>query len=179
MGKGAPRGWLRRRKILSFTLLGLFLVFVAATIPLIVFPARNVPRHVDAIVVLGGSGARIDKGLALARSGYASTLLLSVSQTKACPWNTPGVRVICFRPKPFTTQGEARYIAGAVKQYQWKHLIVVMSTDQTTRARLRIKRCTAVDVEYVSTGTALWRWPRSIAYEWAALGKALVLQTSC
>ena len=87
--------------------------------------------------------------------------------------------VECFRPEPFTTQGEARYLATVVKRYGWKSVIVITTPDQTTRARLRIKRCTNVDVAYVTTPLSLPSWPYAIAYEWAALGKALVVQSSC
>jgi uncharacterized SAM-binding protein YcdF (DUF218 family) len=155
------------------------LAFAVATVPLFLLPARNKPRHVDAIIVLGGAGDRVNEGLKLAREGYAPNLLLSRSRARSCYWRLPHVDVQCFRPDPFTTQGEARYLAAAVKQHGWKSVIVVTTPDQTSRARLRIKRCTNVDAAYVSTPISLPSWPHAIAYEWAALAKALILQRSC
>jgi hypothetical protein len=157
----------------------LLLSFGLATVPLFLMPARNRPRHVDAIIVLGGAGSRVHEGLKLAREGYATTLLLSRDSPAYCSWSLPNVQVQCFRPEPFTTQGEARYIAATVKLHGWKSVIVVTTPGQTTRARLRIKRCTGVDVAYVTTPLAVSAWPRAIAYEWAALAKALVFQRSC
>jgi uncharacterized SAM-binding protein YcdF (DUF218 family) len=174
-----PRPKWRKRRIAGVGFLALVLAFAVATVPLFLLPARNSPRHVDAIIVLGGDGNRVGEGLKLAREGYASTLLLSRFQAQPCYRKLAGVDVECFRPEPFTTQGEARYIAAAVKQHGWKSVIVVTTPDQTSRARLRIKRCTDVDVAYVSTPLALSAWPRAIAYQWASLAKALVLQRSC
>ena len=169
----------RRRRIAGWSFLAFLVVFGVATVPLFLFPSRNAPRHVDAIIVLGGAGDRVGEGLKLAREGYASTLLLSRDEPQYCDWRVPNVDVQCFRPEPFTTQGEARYVAATAKLHGWKSVIVVTTPDQTSRARLRIKRCTGVAVAYVTTPLGLSAWPRAIAYEWAALAKALVLQRSC
>jgi uncharacterized SAM-binding protein YcdF (DUF218 family) len=169
----------RRRRIARWGFLALVLAFAVATVPLFLLPARNAPRHADAIIVLGGAGQRVDEGLMLASEGYASTVLISRDRAAPCYWSLPNAAVECFRPEPFTTQGEARYLATVVKRYGWKSVIVITTPDQTTRARLRIKRCTNVDVAYVTTPLSLPLWPYAIAYEWAALGKALVVQSSC
>jgi uncharacterized SAM-binding protein YcdF (DUF218 family) len=166
-----------RRKILLGLLVAL-LIFAAATIRLFLLPARDDPRHVDAVVVLGGSGNRVGTGEKLVREGYSSTLLLSLYSPKDCP-AIPGVRVLCFRPDPYTTQGEARYLSAAARKYGWKQVIVVSTTEQNTRARLRIKRCTDVDVAYVTTPESIGRLAYAVAYEWGALFKALIVQRQC
>jgi uncharacterized SAM-binding protein YcdF (DUF218 family) len=168
----------RRTKTAIYVLLGLGIVFVAATIRLFMLPARNSPRHVDAIVVLGGTGHRLETGVRLVREGYAENLIVS-TPGQGCPDPIPNVHITCFVPSPSTTQGEARHTAALAKQYGWKSLIVITTTAQTTRARVRFKRCTNVDIAYVTTATRLGDWPRSIAYEWAALVKAEIFQRGC
>ena len=168
----------RRFRIVVTTIAALVAVFVAGTLTLFIFPARNEPRRVDAIVSLGGYGPRLGKAVELAKAGYAPNLVVSDPNT-GCPDPIQGVRIICFYPIPTTTQGEARKAAELAKQYGWTSLMVVTTPDQITRARVRFKRCTDVDIAYVSTRLPLTRWPYAIAYEWAALGKAEILQRDC
>jgi uncharacterized SAM-binding protein YcdF (DUF218 family) len=168
----------RRRKTLIVSFLGFVVLFTAATVRLFMLPARNSPRHVDAIVVLGGSGARVQTGVRLAREGYASNLVVS-TPGGGCPAPIANVRLTCFRPDPSTTQGEARYASETARKSGWKSLIVVTTTPQTTRARIRFKRCTNIAIAYVTANQPAGQWPYSIAYEWGALAKALVLQRGC
>jgi hypothetical protein len=119
-------------------LLALFLFLTAV---LFIWPSTNAPRRSDAIAVLGGSGLRLAKGLALARAGYAPYLLLSGYAGTKCPAPPHHVKVICFDPHPDTTQGEARKIATLSRADGWHQIIVVPGIPQTTRARIRIARC--------------------------------------
>ena len=166
------RRWRRRVVVL------LLLIVVAATVGLFVLPRTDAPHHVDAVVVLGGQGDRRGEGVRLVRAGFAKQLVVS-TPGQGCPaaGSLPGIRVRCFSPDPRTTQGEARYTAALVRSEGWHSIIVVSTTDQVTRARLRFRRCTNVTAGYVATPPT--NWPRSIAYEWGALVKALALQRSC
>lgn len=168
----------RRRKTVLISFIVFVVLFAAATVRLFMLPARDSPRHVDAVVVLGGSGSRLETGIRLASEGYSSNLVVSVPG-QGCPAPIPNVRVTCFRPNPSTTQGEARYASALARQNGWKSLMVITTTPQTTRARIRFKRCTNIDIAYVSANQPAHKWPYSIAYEWAALAKALVLQRAC
>jgi len=154
------------------------MLLALASIRLFVLPARDAPRSADAVVVLGGAGNRLGTGVRLVREGYAP-ILVDSDKNPNCLVPRPRFRVICFSPQPATTQGEARRVAQLARQYRWRHLIVVTSTDQTTRARLRFERCTSVNIRYVTTPIRKRQWPYHIAYEWGALGKALLLQRSC
>ena len=98
----------RGRRIIFIAIAALVALFLVLTAVLFVWPATNAPRRSDAIVVLGGSGPRIQKGLALARAGYAPYLVLSDPGDEPCHWAIHNVKVICFDPNPSTTQGEAR-----------------------------------------------------------------------
>jgi hypothetical protein len=86
-------------------------MFLVLTSVLFVWPNTNDPRQSDAIVVLGDSGPRVPKGIALARAGYARYLVISDPDRERCPRPIHRVKVICFIPDLLTTQGEARAVA--------------------------------------------------------------------
>lgn len=154
--------------------------FLVATALLFVWPATNAPERVNAIVVLGGSGPRWQKGLALAREGYAPVLVLSDHPEAPCPKSWRTVRVICINPTPASTRGEAREVSQMAAEYRWNRLLVVTSIPQTTRARIRLDRCyqgTMLFDPVVPGGFGEWVY--NLAYEWGALVKALVWQRAC
>ena len=157
-------------------------VFLAGSARLFVWPRRDPPAPADAIVVLGGGGRRRPVGYELARRGLAKTLVVSTSDTskdlRGLP-ALPGVEVVKFRPLPFSTQGEAEYIAAQARSRGWKRILVVSGRSQITRARLRIGRCYSGELGLLSAPVQVQWLPYDIAYEWAALAKALVLQRGC
>jgi hypothetical protein len=177
----APRG-LRRRRLLR-SAAGLLIVgFLLTTAKLYVFPKRDAPTPVDAIVMFAGSAGRLDLAVTLARNGYAPVLAISQpTPTDPCPPDTiPGVEVLCFHPKPLTTQGEARWTGATARARGWRSIIVITSTPQDTRARLRLSRCydgglRVMGVDPPNRPT----WAYMVAYEWAATLKALTFQRSC
>jgi len=183
---GSPPGdnhgavWIRRHRFLVGTITLLVSGFLVATALLFVWPATNAPQRVNAIVVLGGSGPRWQKGLALAREGYARILVLSDHPEAPCPRSWRNVRVICINPSPASTRGEAREVSRMAAQSHWNRLLVVTSIPQTTRARFRFDRCYhgAILFDPVIPG-GMGEWLYNLAYEWAALAKALVLQRGC
>ena len=59
----------------------------------------------------------------------------------ACQNQNPAYRVICFKPSPATTRGEAEEIGRLARQHHWKSLIVVTSMYHVSRARLIVTRC--------------------------------------
>jgi len=160
----------------------LVIAFLVLTILLFVSPSTDTPRRVNAIVVLGGTpwAARWQRAVSLARDGYAPFLVRSDSQWTSCPKGPDRVTVICFKPEPATTQGEALDVARLAARHHWGRLLVVTSVPQVTRARIRFDRCYHGTVLFnaVSEG-GLEQWMYNLAYEWAALGKALVLQRGC
>ncbi len=162
----------------------LVLVFCGLTLRLFVFPDVNAPQRSSAIVVLGGgTDGPFEEGVALAKQGYAPTLVFSLLPNYSCEpsvLHLPSARILCFRADPQTTQGEARSIAHLAAAHHWNWVIVVMPTTQATRARLRIGRCYPGQVLEVGVEPAgFWAWVRGAVYEWPALLKALVVQPSC
>lgn len=163
--------------------LGVLVVgFGVATVRMFVVPPLDAPGRADAIVVLGGVAGGVNRGLELSRAGVAPTLVVSSASGK-CPRVQAAVgarsRVVCFRPEPFTTQGEAREIRVLAGQERWQSVIVIARSTQASRARLRVERCFDGDVRMVAPPMAGWDVPYNVAYEWGALVKALVLQRDC
>jgi hypothetical protein len=179
----------RRARIVAGVIAVLVVVALCVmTAVLFVYPDINAPERSDAIVVLGGHGApAFDKGVELAKEGYAPDLVLSIGPGQHCePYRgfvtrrLPRVKVTCFVPSPQTTQGEGRWIAQRSKQLDWKRVIVVVPTTQATRARLRIGRCYPGQViEVAFSPQGFGGWLEQFAYEWGALLKALTLQPTC
>ncbi len=158
-------------------------LFLSLSAKLFVWPAQNALQgaHADAIVVLGGPGPRWQVAVELVKEHAAPIMLISVASPR---WNCPGtdlggVRIECFRPDPFSTMGEARFVASQARAHGWHSLIVVTSTPQATRARLRVKRCFDGSVYVVAAKPSLRGGAAEVIYEWGALIKALVWQTKC
>jgi hypothetical protein len=175
----------RRMRWILTAVAVVLVVFVVATVRLFIVPTTNAPEKSGAIVILGGSGGTVVRaGVSLAEEGYAPLLVISLRPDEACIPSllelTVSVKVRCFHANPQTTQGEARAIAHLAAVDHLHRIIVVAPTAQVTRARLRVGRCYSGQIlmEGVRSGSAL-TWPYDIAYEWAALAKAEVLQRGC
>jgi len=160
-----------------------FIVFVALTARLFVWPQTDVPRRAGAIVVLGSDAVnemrRVEEGKKLFRAGDAPVLAISAA-SRPCPVNVTIPRVFCFNADPDSTQGEARFIEATARVRHWRSVIVVAGRPQTTRARLRIERCYAGTIEMVGVDPpSPEQWVYQIAYEWGATIKALTIQRGC
>jgi hypothetical protein len=157
-------------------------MFGAATARLFVWPARGMPAHVSAIVMLAGPGDRLPEAVRLAREHRAPMLVVSRGHEGyggPCPAKIPGITLICFEPSPSSTQGEAEVLGRLAERYHWRSVVLVTSRAQGTRARLRVERCFRGGVYVVTVSLPLADWPYQIAYEWGALVKALALQRGC
>jgi hypothetical protein len=169
-----------RRALLALVLI--VVAFCAATARLFIWPAQGMPPQVSAIVMLDGPGDTLDVAVGLAAQHKAPFLVVSQGTPASrdpCPRQIPGVTLICFNPVPATTQGEAEFIGRLAGKYHWHSIAVVTVTPQASRARLRVKRCFAGEVYTVTARLTRSSWPYQLAYEWAALAKALVVQRGC
>lgn len=181
--RGDKRGKSSRRlKRALFAVLALIVVFSAATARLFIWPAQGMPARVSAIVMLAGPGARLPVALQLAQEHRAPMLVVSQGwhgYGGPCPPVMSGVKLICFDPNPGDTRGEAEFTAQLAKRYNWRSVVLVTTRGQDTRARIQFYRCFS-DPIYVITASLPWSdWPYQIAYGWAALFKALLLQRAC
>jgi uncharacterized SAM-binding protein YcdF (DUF218 family) len=191
--------WKRRRRIaLTFGAVLITALVALAVSGYVLFtrPHADPLRKADAIVVLGGDDdGRMQYGLELARQGYANTVLISDSYepgdpgdlgdsvrqeyAKACASGTAATTVICFRPDPYTTRGEAMFVARTAAQHNWKHLIVVSWNYHIVRARFIFHQCfdgevTMRPAQQVYDYT-LDTWAQVYAYQFGALVKAAAL----
>ena len=162
--------------------LAVIVAFSLVTVRLFVLPAQGAPAHVNAIVMLGGSGDRLDVALRLAREQRAPVLVVSRGRDGydgPCPPMTPGVRTICFDPNPADTRGEAEFIGRLALQDHWHSVVLVTTRVQDTRARILTGRCFGGSIYVITAPLSLDEWPHEIAYEWGSLFKALVLYRAC
>jgi uncharacterized SAM-binding protein YcdF (DUF218 family) len=178
---------IRRLLLIVVALVGLWLVACAF---LFVWPRADAPPpHADAVVVLsGGLDRRLDPALALVRAGVAPVLAIS-SPTRG-PWpqaralcsgatKLAGVRVICFQPSPFSTQGEARTVARLAHSRGWHRVVVVTSTFHVTRARMLFERCYHDKLWVVGSSWPWWKLPEEWASETGKLAVQLTAQRGC
>jgi hypothetical protein len=149
----------KRRVLIAFIMVVLLLF--GATARLFIWPAQGMPPKVDAIVELAAQDDPLGAAL------------------RHCPRPVPGVELVCFYPSPATTQGEAEFAARLAARRHWSSLVLVTTTPQATRARLRLERCFPGHIYVVTSPIPLGGWPHEIAYEWGALLKALLFQRAC
>ncbi|WP_278266083.1 hypothetical protein [Nocardia sp. AG03] len=156
----------------GWLLLGALVTASAAAIaglPVYVAPQRDPVRPADAVVVLsGGLDERFEVGVALAEHGMAAEVLISLGDDpddprmdRYCGGRLP-VRVSCFVPDAARIDGEAREIVRRATIYGWRHLIVVTSTPELSRARLLVGKCFDGELTMVAAATGAgakyWTW---------------------
>jgi hypothetical protein len=183
-GGRSPLSRRRRRWLLACIVIVVVVgvVFVAATLRLIVFPATDQPRHVDAIVSFNGSneGTRQADAVALAKKGYAPVLLFSKGSAFAdtsCP-KVPRVSVVCFVDVSGNTRGEAEWVGRYAERHHLHSLLLVPGRGQATRARLLTGRCYSGQMVVVPAHEP--RPPLSqIVHEWGGLFDAVFIDRGC
>ncbi len=181
--RATPRPWARRWLLASLGVIVLVVVvFLAATLRLIVYPAEDQPRHADAIVSFNGSneGTREALAASLAEEGYARVLLFSQGSSVAdtpCP-KVSGVSVVCFVDRTGNTRGEAEWVGHYAQRHHWHILLIVPGRGQATRARLLTGRCFSGQLIVVPAAEP--RPPLSqIIHEWGGLFDTVFVNRSC
>jgi uncharacterized SAM-binding protein YcdF (DUF218 family) len=179
----APAARLRPALLL---LLGLVLGWAIAAAVLFVWPPRHTLAHADAAVVLaGGRGPRLSRGLELVRQGVAPVLVVSdgwsptwPEANRLCSGRTAPVPVVCPHPDPYSTHGEAEAFARLARARGWKSVVVVSSRYHLVRARMLFARC--YDGEIGTAGSSTFT-DRLLAapIETLKMGYALVLKRGC
>ncbi|HEV7419367.1 MAG TPA: YdcF family protein [Mycobacterium sp.] len=146
-------------------------------------------QHADAIIVLGGDhDGREDYGLSLARDGWARTVVISDpygaddSVMRRVCHDTGDIEVICRRPSPMTTRGEAEMMRLLAQERRWTRIIVISWRYHLPRARLIFRQCfsgqpdstvmLAVPRRY---RYSLAGWELVYAYQFGGLAKAITL----
>jgi hypothetical protein len=110
-------------------------------------------QRANAIVVLGGEhDGREDYAIDLARDGWAPTVVLSnpypaddpVMQ-RVCTGQAGAIEVLCKRPDPVTTRGEAEMIHRLAAERSWRKIVVVTWRYHMPRARSIFGQCFSRD----------------------------------
>lgn len=163
--------------------------WAVAGIFLYVAPPADQPKHADVLFVLGPPDDRISYAEQLMHRGYAHTLAVSspIGQDGRFEAAICGAqrsyRIICFKPDPFTTQGEARALKNLSNQYGWKSANVLTAQFHVTRARVIVNRCYAGDLRMVADRTGLplisltdpsYSWAYQYLYQTAAFVKVAI-----
>ena len=146
-------------------------------------------QKADAIIVLGGEhDGREDYALRLAREGWASTVVMSDPYGPDDPvmqrvcHDTGNIEVICRRPEPLTTRGEAIFTRQLADARSWTRVIVVSWRYHLPRAELIFRQCFS-DQPGSAVMTAVPRryqyspleWEFVYAYQFGGLAKAIAL----
>ena len=172
-------------------LLGFAAVVVAAWLVLCAFlfvwPDNDDPQQADAIVVLaGGRKARLNKALELVQRDVSDTLVISDGEApgwpqanRLCDGGRRELEVLCFRPDPYSTWGEAEDVAALARRRGWQSIAVVTSTFHVYRADKLFERCFSGRVETVGAGSSLLYLPRALLWETVKLGVALTVRRDC
>jgi uncharacterized SAM-binding protein YcdF (DUF218 family) len=160
----------------------IFIILSVVTVHLFVLPETGMPAGVDAIVVPGGPGDRVDAALKLVKADRARYLVLSEGEPipqQLCGSHIGNATVLCFQPSPDTTQGEAEGTARLARKYGFQSIALVTTPDQLWRAELRFGRCYSGHIYGMTTPLPRGMWPEMIAYQWAATVKASLINRSC
>jgi uncharacterized SAM-binding protein YcdF (DUF218 family) len=169
-------------------LLALVLVaWLVATVVLFVAPHEDDPSDPpDAVVVLSGAREpRLAKGLELTRLWTDATLV--ISDGRAPGWRDANrlcdggsrLDVVCFRPQPYSTHGEAEDVARLARARGWRSLVVVTSRFHVTRSRLLFERCTDGQVLVVAARTSALSTTMNLPFEWGKYLWQLTLERDC
>jgi uncharacterized SAM-binding protein YcdF (DUF218 family) len=141
----------------------------------------------DAVVVLaGGRGPRLTRGLALVRRGVAPVLVVSdgwaatwPEGNRLCAGRRAPASVVCFYPRPSDTRGEAEAFSRLAQERGWTSVVVVSSRYHIARARILFERCFGGAVYTDGARQSVWTRIRSVPSETAKLGYALLVRRSC
>ena len=166
-----------RRPLLMIVLFALA-ALVVASVPLFILYDDDEVAKADAVMVLAGQKSRLTVALELVRRGVAPVLVISdgldprwTQANRVCRSRDPE-RVVCIRPEPYSTRGEARLAARLARERDWDSLVVVSSRFHLLRARLLFERCFRGELAFVGAPNPRLRLPLSIALEWVKLGIA-------
>lgn len=178
----------RRRVITIGLAVVALIVFAVLTDRWFVHPETDDPGRADAIFVLGGGGNRVQHAVELVREGVATEAVFAspfvedegVWAARPCNSRRPpgvpeGATFECFEPDPATTRGEARLLGELAEARGWESVVVVVSTDQVTRARRLIERCWDGEIRMVDVAHED-AWPLRAIYEWGAGLKATLVR---
>jgi uncharacterized SAM-binding protein YcdF (DUF218 family) len=164
------------RLLLLLLALAVIVALTVASVLLFILYDDDELAKADAVVVLAGSKFRLPVGLELVERGVAPVLVISDGRhPRSAAANLlcrERARVLCPRPDPYSTRGEAQTVARLARARGWESIVIVSSRFHLVRARVLFKRCYDGRLAFVGAPSPWWRRPVSIASEWLKLGVA-------
>ena len=168
-----------RRPLLLIALFA-FAGLAVVSVPLFILYDDDRVATADAVIVLAGEKRRLSIALELVERGVAPVLVISdgidprwTQANQLCRLGDPA-RIVCLRPEPYSTRGEARLAARLARERGWDSLVVVTSRFHLFRARTLFERCFDGRLDLVGASNPVLRLPFAIALEWTKLGVATV-----
>lgn len=143
-------------------------------------------ERADAIIVLGGEhDGREAYGVSLAERGVADTVVLSnpypasdKTMKKYCGVETDSYRVLCEKPEPSTTRGEAIFTQELAEQNGWTHVVVISWRYHLPRAKYIFGQCFDGDVTMEAVprtyNFSLVYWEYTYLYQLGGFAKAAI-----
>ncbi len=161
-----------------------FAALAVASVRLFILYDDDRVAKADAVMVLAGEKQRLPIALELVERGVAPVLVISdgldprwTQANRLCRFGDPA-RIVCLRPEPYSTRGEARLAARLASERGWDSLVVVSSRFHLLRARMLFERCLDGRLDLVGSPNPGLRLPLEIGLEWAKLAVATV-RRSC
>ncbi|RLP10657.1 YdcF family protein [Propionibacterium australiense] len=188
IGRGAPRGPGRFRRIGWAMAAALALVLVVLDVRYVAYPRQDVADgRADVLFVLGPhDSGRVDYALQLMDGGAADELVVSTPSfgsvfqpepsTSFCTDEHP-YPVTCFVPEPSTTRGEAAQLARWRTERGWDRVIVLTTRPHVSRTRYIMGQCAGGPVAVWSYDGAMTPlgWAYQFAYQGLAFIKAIAM----
>ncbi|MDO5876946.1 MULTISPECIES: YdcF family protein [Paenarthrobacter] len=136
-----------------------FVLWLLLAIQFFANPPQVSPHRTDAIVVLGGlSRERLPVAQNLQEALDIPVLVVSTTGLSGnlegdalCRESQGDPDLLCFRPEPLNTRGEADAVAGLAAKYGWTSITVVTSDYHVMRAGTLMHQCVAADVQMVGS----------------------------
>ncbi|WP_284986361.1 YdcF family protein [Arthrobacter sp. fls2-241-R2A-172] len=122
-------------------------------------PPQGTPHRTDAIVVLGGiSTERLPVAQKLQHELDIPVLVVSTTGLAGnlegdalCQEDAGDPDLVCFRPSPLNTRGEAEALRSLIAEHGWKSVTIVTSEYHLMRAGTLIEQCTAAEIQMVGS----------------------------
>jgi hypothetical protein len=172
----------RRRLLVAGSAVVLTLVVVGGlTVRWVVFPTADPIGPTDVIVVLGPWQIphQIDVAEKVQAANPDAPVLLSAGS--GCPpeFRMLFAHLVCFRPRPDTTRGEARWASDYATAHHFRSMAVVVTRPQLSRARLRFSRCWAGQLSMIEDPTSWQSALAGVPYQSVAALKAETYERGC
>lgn len=184
---------LKRLAAWVFWLALLVAIVAAAGWKIYVDPGADaMPEQTDVAFVIGPpTDERMEVALEMLQDGTAGALMVSLDEAEtewteaqaACMGlgDFAGYPVLCSKPDPFTTRGEAQWLAQEVEAQGWDSASVITFTPHIKRTQLYMDRCFDGDLAVVDSGESLdpWYWAYQYVYQTGAFMKAGLTYEQC